>query len=385
MRTRILAALVVAATLVSPQFALAQTKASSSKNPKSLSRKLNQVKSQKSRVAAELRATTQKARVVTTDLRTLESRLESLGEQVEETRANLHANREEQVKLAQNLKQMEALVAETRAKVRSRLRAMYMQTNGSYISIVSGAQTVGDFVSRSGMLQTIAEKDRELFDRYEALTRNVSDKKRQQDSVVRQYEKLRAFENRKEAELSDVREEKSIALKQLRSRQAELKKLLQQFQADERSIAAEIAAYNRRIQKNPKTARKPFKGRFMRPVNAPVTSGFGNRFHPILRISRLHAGTDFGARSGSPIFAVADGTVISASYSGGYGNRVILDHGGGLTTVYAHCSSLAVRAGQTVRQGQRIGAVGSTGLSTGPHLHFEMRINGRPVNPLSRL
>ncbi len=385
MRTRILAALLVSVALVSVQSATAQSKSGTAKNPKSLSRKLNQVKSQKSRVAAELRATTQKARVVTTDLRTLEARLESLGEQVEETRANLHSNRAEQVKLAENLKQMEVLVAETRAKVRSRLRAMYMQTNGSYISIVSGAQTVGDFVSRSGMLRTIAEKDRELFDRYESLTRNVSEKKRQQDSVVRQYEKLRAFEDRKEAELSDVREEKSIALKQLRSRQAELKKLLQQFQADERNIAAEIAAYNRRIKKNPKTARKPFKGRFMRPVNAPVTSGFGNRFHPILRISRLHAGTDFGARSGSPIFAVADGTVISASYSGGYGNRIILDHGGGLTTVYAHCSSLAVRAGQTVRQGQRIGAVGSTGLSTGPHLHFEMRVNGRPVNPMSRL
>ncbi len=384
MRTRFLALAIVSVALVSSE-AIAQSKSGTAKNPKSLSRKLKQVKSQKSRVAAELRATTQKARVVTTDLRTLEARLESLGEQVEETRANLHSNRAEQVKLAENLKQMEVLVAETRAKVRSRLRAMYMQTNGSYISIVSGAQTVGDFVSRSGMLQTIAEKDRELFDRYESLTRNVSEKKRQQDSVVRQYEKLRAFEDRKEAELSDVREEKSIALKQLRSRQAELKKLLQQFQADERNIAAEIAAYNRRIKKNPKTARKPFKGRFMRPVNAPVTSGFGNRFHPILRISRLHAGTDFGARSGSPIFAVADGTVISASYSGGYGNRIILDHGGGLTTVYAHCSSLAVRAGQTVRQGQRIGAVGSTGLSTGPHLHFEMRINGRPVNPMSRL
>lgn len=384
MRTRFLALAIVSLALVSSD-AIAQSKSATTKNPKSLSRKLNQVKSQKSRVAAELRATTQKARVVTTDLRTLEARLESLGEQVEETRANLHSNRAEQVKLAENLKQMEVLVAETRAKVRSRLRAMYMQTNGSYISIVSGAQTVGDFVSRSGMLRTIAEKDRELFDRYESLTRNVSEKKRQQDSVVRQYEKLRAFEDRKEAELSDVREEKSIALKQLRSRQAELKKLLQQFQADERNIAAEIAAYNRRIKKNPKTARKPFKGRFMRPVNAPVTSGFGNRFHPILRISRLHAGTDFGARSGSPIFAIADGTVISASYSGGYGNRIILDHGGGLTTVYAHCSSLAVRAGQTVRQGQRIGAVGSTGLSTGPHLHFEMRINGRPVNPMSRL
>lgn len=384
MKTGFFALAIVSVVLVSSE-AISQSKSGSTKNPKSLSRKLNQVKSQKSRVAAELKATTQKARVVTTDLRTLESRLESLGDQVEETRANLHANRAEQVKLAENLKQMEVLVAETRAKVRSRLRAMYMQTNGSYISIVSGAQTVGDFVSRSGMLQTIAEKDRELFDRYESLTRNVSEKKRQQDSVVRQYEKLRAFEDRKEAELSDVREEKSIALKQLRSRQAELKKLLQQFQADERNIAAEIAAYNRRIKKNPKTARKPFKGRFMRPVNAPVTSGFGNRFHPILRISRLHAGTDFGARSGSPIFAVADGTVISASYSGGYGNRIILDHGGGLTTVYAHCSSLAVRAGQTVRQGQRIGAVGSTGLSTGPHLHFEMRINGRPVNPMSRL
>jgi murein DD-endopeptidase MepM/ murein hydrolase activator NlpD len=105
------------------------------------------------------------------------------------------------------------------------------------------------------------------------------------------------------------------------------------------------------------------------------------RFHPILRVNRLHTGVDFAAPHGTPIRAAADGIVISASYLRGYGNTVILQHGGNMQTVYAHCSGFSVGAGQTVKRGQVIASVGSTGYSTGPHLHFEVRLNGRPVNP----
>ena len=121
------------------------------------------------------------------------------------------------------------------------------------------------------------------------------------------------------------------------------------------------------------------------PVNGPVTSQFGYRVHPIAGTTRLHTGMDFGVGYGVPILAADNGVVIHSGWYGGYGNTVILDHGGGFTTLYAHASSLAVNVGQTVKQGQMVSRVGSTGYSTGPHLHFELRYHGNPINPLSRL
>lgn len=126
-------------------------------------------------------------------------------------------------------------------------------------------------------------------------------------------------------------------------------------------------------------------GRFVFPANARISSGFGNRVHPILGYSRFHGGVDFAAPQGTAIYAADSGQVIFSGWYGGYGQTVIVDHGGGLTTLYAHASRLLVREGQSVRQGQSIAAVGSTGLSTGPHLHFEVRRNGNPVNPMGYL
>lgn len=120
-------------------------------------------------------------------------------------------------------------------------------------------------------------------------------------------------------------------------------------------------------------------------ANAVVTSRFGFRTHPIFGTRRLHAGTDFRGATGTPVLAAAGGTVVSAGPRGGYGNAVIIDHGGALATLYAHQSRLSVVAGDQVETGQVIGAVGSTGYSTGPHLHFEVRVNGTPVDPLNYL
>jgi murein DD-endopeptidase MepM/ murein hydrolase activator NlpD len=119
------------------------------------------------------------------------------------------------------------------------------------------------------------------------------------------------------------------------------------------------------------------------PVAGRVTSGFGERFHPILGYQRFHAGLDLAATFGSPIAAAADGRVVSAGWHGGYGRLVAVMHGGGIETLYGHMSQIAARPGELVRQGQVIGYVGSSGLSTGPHLHYEVLKNGRPVNPLS--
>jgi murein DD-endopeptidase MepM/ murein hydrolase activator NlpD len=116
-----------------------------------------------------------------------------------------------------------------------------------------------------------------------------------------------------------------------------------------------------------------------------IVSGFGYRSHPIYGSRRLHTGIDLDADSGDPIYAAGAGVVLSAGWRGGYGNCVVIDHGGGIGTLYGHMSSLGVSTGDTVGQGTRIGAVGSTGASTGPHLHFEVRTNGEPVNPVPYL
>lgn len=124
------------------------------------------------------------------------------------------------------------------------------------------------------------------------------------------------------------------------------------------------------------------KGLIRTPVDgARLSSGFGMRFHPVLGYSRMHQGLDFAAPTGTPVVASASGTVVQAGWGGGYGNLVVLRHQGGMLTRYAHLSRIAVKTGQSVAQGQRIGAVGSTGLSTGPHLHYEVWVAGKPVNP----
>ncbi len=128
---------------------------------------------------------------------------------------------------------------------------------------------------------------------------------------------------------------------------------------------------------------RPAAAAMMWPVAGPITSGFGYRYHPILHFARMHSGIDFGASWGSPIVAAADGQVTAAGFAGGYGRQVQIAHAGGIGTSYSHMSSIVAVPGSFVRQGQLIGYVGSSGLSTGPHLHYEVHVNGQPVNPMS--
>ncbi|MBW8826567.1 MAG: peptidoglycan DD-metalloendopeptidase family protein [Acidobacteria bacterium] len=179
------------------------------------------------------------------------------------------------------------------------------------------------------------------------------------------------------------------------SEAAEEERLLAKVRAnrdeDERRIAqlqresAEIAALLRRRQSG-QGITPGGKGVLAAPVAYPViTSTFGYRVHPIYGDVRLHTGVDFRGSTGTPILAAGSGTVVFAGVRSGYGNTVVIDHGGSLATLYAHQSAISVTNGETVRRGQVIGAVGSTGLSTGPHLHFEVRVDGTPVDPLGYL
>ncbi len=159
----------------------------------------------------------------------------------------------------------------------------------------------------------------------------------------------------------------------------------EQMLAELEQTSNQIGAMIRQMQRTPegqKRSKQVWRGKFTAPVNGRVTSPFGMRFHPILKQRRMHTGVDLAAPTGTPIKAAGAGEVIYAGWYRAYGNTVIVDHGGNVQTVYAHCSSILTRRGSMVKQGQTIARVGSSGrLSTGPHLHFEVRRNGVPVSP----
>jgi murein DD-endopeptidase MepM/ murein hydrolase activator NlpD len=145
---------------------------------------------------------------------------------------------------------------------------------------------------------------------------------------------------------------------------------------------AESARIQEELAKSRWKAAAPGKGGLLWPTDGRAGSGYGYRTHPITRQRRMHTGVDVGAPMGQPIIAAAEGLVVGSGWRGGYGLTVVIDHGGGLATLYAHQSRLSVSQGQVVQAGQKIGEIGSTGQSTGPHLHYEVRVNGSPRNPM---
>lgn len=191
---------------------------------------------------------------------------------------------------------------------------------------------------------------------------------------------LEALEEELEARGEELRaevERQRTLLARVEAEIAELEGTLAALEKEEDGIRSLIAA------RSSSGGRAP--GQLVRPVPGVIESGFGPRFHPILGYSRMHNGLDMHCGSGDAIVAAEAGTVILAGTKGGFGKTIMIDHGGGMVTLYAHQSGYAVSTGDSVGAGQVVGYCGSTGLSTGPHLHFEVRINGDPVNPANYL
>ena len=359
---------------------LGQSPKPKSKKPLStLKSDLKSVKSQKQGIAKKLNQTRKQVRAVRNDIHEVDAHLEKVESALETTTTRLKDSREEQVRLAGELKIATKKLDEKREQVRRRLRWMYMHGQSTLMSAFIGSTNVGELASRQYLMQRIATADRALFEEFAKLQRVVANSKKQQDILVERISGLQRDQKDQQADLEETKQEKRIALSNLQTQQSALEKALRDLERAESDIESRIAAYNAGPGRTSGLTRP--SGRLLMPVNGRIGSGFGMRFHPILKRSRMHKGVDIGASSGTPIRAAADGVVISSAYSGGYGNVVILDHGGGLSTVYGHCSARLVSSGQRVKRGQVIARVGSTGLSTGPHLHFEVRINGTAVNP----
>ena len=314
-------------------------------------------------------------------------RLQNLNDNIQVTAEKVSHNEEQLVIATQKLQGLQAdlAIAEQDFQDRqfatiARLRFLQRQQGSQGWAVLLQSQNLNDFLDRRRQLKLVYGSDRQILF---GLKEKADDLERQRQTVERQKNDIALLTQKlllQKAEYeAQAREQGNLVTRLKDDRQA--------LEAAEAQLARDSETIAILIQQRIAAAQGPTRGTgtMVFPVNAPLTSGFGTRIHPILGYRRFHAGVDFGASTGSPIWAADSGQVIFAGWYGGYGRAVIINHGSGITTLYGHASQVYVSEGQMVQQGQAIAAVGSTGLSTGPHLHFEVRQNGTPVNPMGYL
>jgi len=271
--------------------------------------------------------------------------------------------------------------ANTRREASGRLVALYQRGEPGYLELMLSSEDFGAMLQRTELASYMMEQDRDVLSQLKERKKRLD---RYRDQVDQKKREVATLETRAEITVQHNEKVQSSVASRLRQQRAQMDALEAELAALERDSAA-VTAMLRAMQQT-SSGRHRYNGpRYAvggLPVAGRISSPFGYRYHPILHYRRLHTGIDIGAPTGTPIHAAGGGQVICASWRGGYGNCIIIDHGGGKATLYGHMSRYNTRAGQTVSKGDIIGFVGSTGMSTGPHLHYEVRINGTPVNPL---
>lgn len=266
----------------------------------------------------------------------------------------------------------------------ARLRFLQRRRADNTWAMLLDSANLNELMNRRQQLQQVYRADQKLLVGLKAENDRLAAQKKQIEFQVVQIEHLRSQLQQQQVALSNEAAQQEQLVDKITADRVAMEAAENQLERDSVQVTAMIRQRLAYVAPSaPDDILIRGTGRLSIPINAPITSHFGYRVHPILGTRRLHSGTDFGADTGTPIRAAEAGTVVYAGWQGGYGNTIIIDHGGGMTTLYAHCSQLYARNGQTVQKGEAIAAVGSTGMSTGPHLHFEVRINGEPQNPLA--
>ncbi len=352
-------------------------------------RQIGAAATERTALAEQVLATDAALGEVVAELRVAEADLAAVEKEVETAANRLDVTRAE---LADHYRALELTridLQETRAKARRRALQIYMGGGGRDVqSVIFSADEVTTMAVGLEYASKIAAATDVIVKRLESLEIQVG---RQAEKIAEEEQQLADEVDRLEEQrglLAALAEEVAAAKAAVERKLAEQRAQLDQVRHEVEHFEKELEGLEREQKRIEELIRREQErgtpapsGIFVRPVPGRITSGFGYRIHPILGTRRLHTGIDMGGGYGTPIKAAAAGRVILAAYYGGYGNAIILDHGGGITTLYAHQSRLAVSKGSRVDAGQTIGYVGSTGLSTGPHLHFEVRKNGTPVNP----
>jgi murein DD-endopeptidase MepM/ murein hydrolase activator NlpD len=326
----------------------------------------------------------------------LDGQIATLTAHIAEVSARLEATQRTLAVLEGDLKRILKRLVKREDLFVERAVAAYKAGPTAYLDTLLSAQSFGDLINRYAYYESALESDAALIDEIEAL-RNETDAKR--DLVEKKEEQIAADKLRLEtdrARVAAVRAERANALASLEGVLREKKQLVAAVESRKQTYLQTVAQLDREsnqienlLAARAATSGSPppasGNGRCVWPASGSVTSGFGYRIHPIFGTRRLHTGVDIGAPYGATVSACDSGTVAFAGVMSGYGNVIAIDHGGGFATTYNHLSGFAVQAGQSVSRGQAVGYVGCTGYCTGPHLHFEVRINGNPVDPMPYL
>lgn len=341
----------------------------------------------------ELESTQEAKRAAQGELADRENRLRATQAEVRQAETALSELEEEIVTIDVQLSGVEAALSETeqrvteiedradtlRGRLAARVRTAYMDGTVDFLAVLFKSSSFGDFLSRWEFLVRITEHDAELLREARATEQEWQARRATLLAERDAARQLRADRAAKAADLVACQAD-AAARARLAGEIEELRRKLAEFDAQTEASVAEIAALQRRA------ARQAGQLAFRAPLERYfVTDDYGPRIHPILGTQNMHTGVDMAANHGEPVYAAEDGTVVLSNWYGGYGKAVVIDHGSSkgrlFATLYAHNSELLVTAGQQVRRGELIARVGSTGMSTGPHVHFEVRVDGAPVNP----
>jgi murein DD-endopeptidase MepM/ murein hydrolase activator NlpD len=330
--------------------------------------------------------------LLTDELSELEAVLSEVQGRVDAARAALDAIQSRIDSHRRAIAHAEKLLERGIRDIQERARHMYKHGPASYLDMFADVEGFGDLIRRVAVVGNVVREDEREIVEVRQVRAEISDSLDELDQLEKeasaQLSVLNAERDRQAAITSDARGREQAVAGELAASYARLGSIEEQREQYDRE-SAELQAESFAIQaflrgRGSGPAKVSPRGMIW-PVNGPVTSGYGWREHPVLGGRRFHAGIDIGASTGTLIAAAGDGTVIFAGLKNGYGNTVIVDHGGGIATLYAHQSRIGSSVGQAVGRGDTIGYVGCTGYCTGPHLHFEVRVNGDPVDPMGWL
>lgn len=336
-------------------------------------KKIEEAESKENQYLTQLKA-------IEVELGEAQDQLDALRQELDDLNARVAEAQKELLTLESELAQVETRLADKAEILNQRAAAIYKESDPNYIGLLLESESLADFMNRWVLMTRLAEQDariveeiRELKEEAQSKREKIEDKEQLLLTEKARVEEVVREAEAKKNEILAKYEEKSALINEARQDVKALEAIEDELERRSQAIQAALAIY---------TGGKAPSGRLIWPTSGgTISSGFGPRG------GRQHTGIDIPRPYGTPIYAAADGAVVQVNtgYGGGYGNYIVIYHGGGISTLYAHNSRNAVSVGQKVRAGQIIGYVGSTGNSTGPHLHFEVRVNGSPVNPLGDL
>lgn len=331
--------------------------------------KTNEASAKVENVSERLRQIQEELRVATAEYKEVKGQLDSVEDKISDN--------------TELLEKTEADLKVKNKKLQKRVRDIYINGQISYVDVLFGAKDFADLMTRMDVLKRIIKHDYDLIMKVKEEKATVENTRAQLEKDKAEAEVLVADAQAKKAKVEDKESEQQVLLDQAIYDRDTSERMYEEIMA----ASQEVANMIRRSQMSSAgySGAPAGAGGMIWPISGPITSEFGWRTHPIFGTARFHSGLDIGGDYGMPIYAAAGGTVIYAGWISGYGNAVIIDHGGGVTTLYGHNDSLNVSEGENVAQGQVIAMCGSTGNSTGPHCHFEVRENGEPVSPYGYL